>query len=444
MIDETQPESVKPDESQSHLDETSGFQTIASTSHAGIPRERLTKPEKQIGNYAVYELLGKGGMGRVYRAEDSQGRSVALKILSPDLATSPEALARFKQEGVIASQLNHPRCVFVHHVDEDAGTPFIAMELMTGQTLKDLVRSQGRVPYMQAISLILQCIEGLREAHSLGMIHRDIKPANLYLDSDGTVKVGDFGLARSLIADTELTQTGAFLGTPLFASPEQLLGKPFDVRSDVYSLSATLFYLIAGKAPFESTNAAQVIARIAASDPPNFKEIGVEVPHEVEQMIRKGLSRDENKRYGSMLEMQQALQSALAPKPRSASLPRRITANLIDSVFLSAVSAFFFFATFTFSWVSSNYLFPYILGTILTYVYFLLCEWKFGTTVGKASMQIYLANAQTLGRPSLALIVRRVSYYILTQSALDLVVRIYYNCRMGRPRKAGPIQDACN
>ncbi|MFN7841178.1 MAG: serine/threonine-protein kinase, partial [Pirellula sp.] len=140
-------------------------------------------------------------------------------------------------------------------------------------------------------------MDGLIAAHSLGMIHRDIKPANCYLDDDGNVKIGDFGLARSLVSNSDLTQTGAFLGTPLFASPEQLLGQTVDARSDIYSLSATLYYLLAGKAPFESPNAAQVIARIASSDPPSFKSVGVEVPPSLEQIVMKGLSRDASKRY---------------------------------------------------------------------------------------------------------------------------------------------------
>ncbi len=245
-----------------------------------------------IGGYRIVSALGQGGMGRVFRADDSSGRPVAIKLLSPDLARSSEALARFKQEGLIASQINHSRCVFVHRVDEEAGTPFIAMELMTGQTLKDLVIQKGPLPFSEAVRLILQCIEGLVEAHSRGMIHRDIKPANCYLDTQGNVKIGDFGLARSLVSDSELTQTGAFIGTPLFASPEQLLGQNIDVQSDIYSLTATLYFLLAGKAPFESPHAAQVIARIASSDPPPFSTVEIEVPDELERIVMKGLSRD--------------------------------------------------------------------------------------------------------------------------------------------------------
>ena len=258
----------------SKTDETSAFQS--ETKPPSISSSSPKKQPRNVGGYEIGDMLGQGGMGRVFRADDSSGRSIALKLLSPDLARSPDALARFKQEGMIASQINHQHCVFVHRVDNDGGTPFIAMELMTGQTLKDLVLKNGPRPYLEAIQLILQCVDGLIAAHSLGMIHRDIKPANCYLDDDGNVKIGDFGLARSLVSNSDLTQTGAFLGTPLFASPEQLLGQTIDPRSDIYSLSATLYYLLAGKAPFESPNAAQVIARIASSDPPSFQSVGVD------------------------------------------------------------------------------------------------------------------------------------------------------------------------
>ncbi len=190
---------------------------------AGAP-SRSSGGQQTVADYRLETKLGEGGMGRVFKALDAQGRAVAIKILSPHLTRSDEALQRFKQEGFIASQINHPHCVFVHRVDEDRGTPYIAMELMTGKTLKDLVQKEGALNYREAVRLILQCIEGLIEAHRLGMIHRDIKPANCYLDEQGNVKIGDFGLARSLVDDSELTRTGAFLGTPLFASPEQLLG----------------------------------------------------------------------------------------------------------------------------------------------------------------------------------------------------------------------------
>jgi serine/threonine protein kinase len=248
----------------------------------------------------------KGEWG-VYSAADESGQRVALKLLSPNLSSSEEALARFKQEGLIASQINHPHCVFVHRVDEEGGTPFIAMELMSCQTLKDIIQRDGPLDWWQAVRLILQCIDGLQNAHTRGMIHRDIKPANCYLDDSGNVKIGDFGLARSLVGDSELTQTGAFLGTPLFASPEQLLGQSIDERSDIYSLAATFYYLLAGKAPFESPHAAQVIAKIASTDPPPLRWLRSDIPLALEQIVLRGLARDPAKRFASVDQFRQEL-----------------------------------------------------------------------------------------------------------------------------------------
>ncbi len=372
-----------------------------------------------IGGYRIIAPLGQGGMGRVFRADDSSGRPVAIKLLSPDLARSSEALARFKQEGLIASQINHSRCVFVHRVDEEAGTPFIAMELMTGLTLKDLVIQKGPLPYADAVRLILQCIEGLIEAHSRGMIHRDIKPANCYLDTRGNVKIGDFGLARSLVGDSELTQTGAFIGTPLFASPEQLLGQNIDERSDIYSLTATLYFLLAGKAPFESPHAAQVIARIASSDPPPFSSVEIQVPEELERIVMKGLSRDSNKRYQTFAEMQADLLALLAPKPETATLARRIIAGLADGFLLSLVSGVLTLAFLPKWLMEDSRFFASLSGVLISAVYFFISEATFASSLGKAALRIRVADAATGRRASIKRIAFRVAAYSAVGSGIE-------------------------
>lgn len=360
-------------------------------------------------------------MGRVFRAEDSTGRLVALKLLSPDLARSDEALARFKQEGVIASQINHPHCVFVHRVDEDSGTPFIAMELMTGKTLKDLIQHSGPMVHEQAVPLILQCIEGLIVAHSMGMIHRDIKPANCYLDDDGNVKIGDFGLARSLVSDSELTQTGAFLGTPLFASPEQLIGGELDARSDIYSLSATLYYLLAGKAPFESPHAAQVIARIASSDPPAFSMVGVDVPPGLERIVMKGLAREPSKRYSSLLEMKEDLLAIIAPKPNPSSIYRRCFAFFGDYFVISSLISILIFTCFDAVGLSKHPLITQALGALVYFAYFFLQEAIFSTTLGKAAMRVAIVDADTGCKITWWTAFKRSSFFLVIQKSPGLL-----------------------
>ncbi|XZE33904.1 protein kinase domain-containing protein [Pirellulaceae bacterium SH501] len=419
-----------------HLEETSGFDSIPKTDETSAfssqtkqtanPGRPKKKQPKDVGGYELGEMLGQGGMGRVFRADDSTGRSVALKLLSPDLARSPEALARFKQEGLIASQINHPHCVFVHRVDEDSGIPFIAMELMTGQTLKDLVLKNGPLPYAEAVRLILQCVDGLVEAHSLGMIHRDIKPANCYLDDDGNVKIGDFGLARSLVSDSELTQTGAFLGTPLFASPEQLLGQAIDARSDIYSLSATLYYLLAGKAPFESPHAAQVIARIASSDPPSFQSAGVEVPPQLEQIVMKGLSREASKRYASFSQMRTDLQTIIEPVPEPTTLWRRSIAWLLDYFILTSVIAVLMFSFSAPKELQEQSILTNLLGVVAVFIYYVVCESIFATTLGKAAVRVSVVDAKTGGRPRFSKVVSRATVTVLASSLIFIVVKVAY------------------
>lgn len=371
-----------------------------------------------VGEYRLDEMLGEGGMGRVFKARDPNGRPIAIKLLSPKWTTSPEALVRFKQEGYIASQINHPHCVFVHRVDEERGVPYIAMELMTGQTLKDLVAQRGPLPYKEAVRLILQCIDGLIEAHAQGMIHRDIKPANCYLDEHGNVKIGDFGLARSLVDDSNLTRTGAFLGTPLYASPEQVLGQPIDVRSDIYSLSATLYCLLAGKAPFESPNAAQVIAKIASSDPPPFRELGIDVPRGLETIVMKGLARDQSKRFDTFQRMRLALLPIVAPDEEISPIPRRILAQFIDSTVLS-----FLMAGVVISVVGSqhvvgiNPLLPNLMGWVISFLYFWGLEAAFGVTLGKRLTRLKVVDVETGNRQSLGRLgIRTLVFLTLTNS----------------------------
>src|SRR5262249_18062046 len=169
---------------------------------------------------------------------------------------SNEAVERFRQEGRLASMIAHPRCVFVLAADEEAGRPYIVMELMPGSTIRDLVDQQGPLPVEQAVTKILDVIEGLQAAHRLGVIHRDVKPSNCFLEAEGRIKIGDFGLAKSLLKDAHLTRTGKFLGTPLFASPEQIRGEHVDQQTDVYSVAATLYYVLTGRAPFQGGDAA--------------------------------------------------------------------------------------------------------------------------------------------------------------------------------------------
>lgn len=426
----------------SSLDQTQFFSDDSSPSAPSNPSDSTGKStpgnqfpqsagkgqQKTVGGYRLVKMLGEGGMGRVFQACDESGRMVAIKLLSPELSRSPEALDRFKQEGVIASAISHPHCVFVHRADEDNGTPFIAMELMTGQTLKDIVAKRGPLPFAEAVSLVLQCIDGLIEAHSRGMIHRDVKPANCYLDEHGNVKIGDFGLARSLVSDSELTRTGAFLGTPLYASPEQILGETVDEQSDIYSLAATLYFLLAGKAPFESPNAPQVIAKIVSADPPVFSEAGVEVPKQLEKVVLKGLARDRSKRFTSFQSFRDELVESVEQRERIATLPRRALAFLVDSFFVSLAIILAVIASFAFGELLSDFkYFVSPLGTIWQALYFFVSEAIFGTTIGKRLLNLRVVDSETSARPSLRNCAIRTFLFIILMNAIELISSVALN-----------------
>lgn len=293
-----------------------------------------------IGGYHLLRLLGSGGMGAVYEAESPQtGNRVAIKLLSPRMASSATSVERFKQEGRLASQLAHPRCVFVIAADTDDGRPYIVMELMPGKTLKDVVQECGPYPPEKAIHHILDAIDGLAEAHRVGMIHRDMKPSNCFLTIDNRVKVGDFGLSKSLTDshDKHLTQSGAFLGTVLFASPEQIRGEPLDYSSDVYSVCSTLYYLLCGEAPYHHESPTAALAKAISEDAPPLHEKIAGISRGLEQVVMKGLERDRDHRWHSLEDLREALINLL-PSRRSPARPRNlIGAYILDRIVLTFV-----------------------------------------------------------------------------------------------------------
>jgi hypothetical protein len=291
-----------------------------------------------VGGYRLLRPLGEGGMGTVYEAEHTtSGRRVALKLIAADFAASPDAVARFRQEGRLASALTHPRCVFVYAADEEAGRPYIVMELMPGDTLDDLVGRRGPLAVPEAVAKIRDVIDGLEEAHHQGMIHRDVKPSNCFLEADGRVKIGDFGLAKALVRSAHLTKTGSFLGTPRYASPEQIRGQKLDARTDVYSVAGTLYFLVAGQAPHETGDAAATLARIVADDPPSLRGRRPDVPEELDRVIARGLARDRDRRYQDLGEFRQALRPFLPGRSPIVGLGLRFGAYLIDYFFIGLV-----------------------------------------------------------------------------------------------------------
>lgn len=303
-----------------------------------IPAALAGDPVPQtVGPYRLIRRLGGGGMGTVYEAADTaSGRRVALKLVQAEHTASPEVIERFRQEGALASKLAHPRCVFVLAVEEDHGRPYIVMELMTGITLADFVKEHGPLPPEEAIRKILDVIEGLNEAHQHGLIHRDVKPSNCFVEESGRVKIGDFGLAKSLVEQAHLTRTGTFVGTPLYASPEQIKMEPVDARSDVYSVAATLYFLLTGRAPFQTADPMASMARIVADDAPSMRPLRPELPKALDKVVLRGLERDRRRRWSSLEEFRQALRPFLPAEPSVGGVGLRVVAGCLDTVVLVA------------------------------------------------------------------------------------------------------------
>lgn len=251
----------------------------------------------RVGVYAVQTVIGQGGMGVVYEAHDSDlERNVALKVLSRELCRNPRFIDRFRREARAAARLNHPNITHVYSIGEEAGNHYFVMELVRGTNLADLVAKEGPLPIRKAVDITRQTAQGLRAAAQSQIIHRDVKPSNLLVTSDGEVKITDFGLAKAIMGSAvELTTTGVVMGTPVYMSPEQGRGKDVDARSDIYSLGATLYFLLIGKPPFEGDSPIAIILK-HLNEPLRFPE-GCELPGPLRSVIIQMMRKDAQERY---------------------------------------------------------------------------------------------------------------------------------------------------
>ena len=267
---------------------------------------------RTISHYAVLEQIGAGGMGVVYRAHDERlDRDVALKVLSPELAGDQEFLARFRREARTLSKLNHPNVATVHDFDTEGGTSFIVMELVQGKSLTEKIRN-GPLTENEVVRLAVQFLDGLRAAHSEGIIHRDLKPGNLRETLDGRLKILDFGLARTLQSDLEVTQsiasTTGVVGTLPYMAPEQLRGEYVDARTDIYSAGVVLYELATGLRPFPENFGPRLTDSILHRIPPSAREVNPKVSTEFDSVVRMAMEKEPQRRFGSAREMLDAIE----------------------------------------------------------------------------------------------------------------------------------------
>jgi hypothetical protein len=401
---------------------------------AGRPPARAVGVEEfpdRIAGYRLVRRLGSGGMGTVFEAEDeAQAQRVALKLIARDHVSSWEAVERFRQEGKLASAVTHPRCVFVLAVDEYRGAPYIVMELMPGTTLQTLVEKGGPLDPPGAIVKIFDVIEGLQEFHKRGLIHRDVKPSNCFLENEGRVKIGDFGLSKSLEGGAELTRTGTFIGTPLYASPEQIKRDPVDERTDVYSVAATLYYLLAGHPPVQANDAAEALARIASEPAPPLRGYCPDIPRALEAVIHRGLERDPARRWRNLQELHDALVPFVPDRLSIASIGLRLGAYLADLglAYLVTWAIFGLIMLFHQAQVMETLRFQErnkeVIGWLertLWLVYFILLEGIWGASLGKWLAGLRVNRVGRGGPPGLGRgLIRALVFYGITELPADI------------------------
>jgi len=270
-------------------------------------------PGDRIGPYELVEYVGGGGMGRVFRARDTElGRIVALKVLSQDQAADPETLLRFRNEARSAARLDHEGFARVYGVGADDGVPYLVFEFVEGATIRQLVEDRGPLPLADAINYTLQVANALAYAAARGVVHRDVKPSNVLVTHEGRAKVIDLGLARIQNveqADSDLTASGVTLGTFDYISPEQARDpRSVDVRSDIYSLGCTFFFMLIGRPPFPEGTVLQKLLQHQGDEPPDVRQFRPDLPEEVLPILRKMLAKNPAHRYQTPLELIEPLE----------------------------------------------------------------------------------------------------------------------------------------
>jgi serine/threonine protein kinase/cytochrome c-type biogenesis protein CcmH/NrfG len=275
----------------------------SSTETVGTPVNELTTGSTFASRYQVIEELGRGGMGRVYKVQDTKiGEKIALKLIRPEAGLDKKSLERFSNELKLARKIRHKNVCQMFDLGEDQGTRYLTMEYVHGEDLKQLIRKVGRLSPGQAVGLARQVCAGLDEAHKLGVVHRDLKPQNIMVDEDGNARIMDFGIARSL-SGKSITGAGVMIGTPEYMSPEQVEGKEVDPRSDIYSLGIILYEMTTGRLPFVGETALSVAHKQKYEAPEDPRTLNPQISADLAGVVLKCLAKEADQRYPTASEL---------------------------------------------------------------------------------------------------------------------------------------------
>jgi len=281
---------------------------IDVTKTAETPKKELTTGSTFADRYQVIEELGKGGMGRVYKANDKEvNAKIALKLIKPEIASNKKIIERFRNELKIARDISHKNVCRMYDLNKEKGSYYITMEYVSGEDLKSFIHRSGQLTTGTAIKITKQICDGLSEAHKLGVIHRDLKSNNIMIDREGNVRIMDFGIARSL-SGKGITGAGVMIGTPEYMSPEQVEGKEVDQRSDIYSLGIILYEMVTGRVPFEGDTPFTIGMKHKGEIPVNPKEFNQQIPDELSDVILKCLRKNKDTRFQSAGEVRSELE----------------------------------------------------------------------------------------------------------------------------------------
>ena len=291
----------------------------------------------RLGNYEIESLLGRGGMGVVYKARQiSLNRAVALKILPPTLSSEASFVKRFQREAEAVAQLDHSNIVQIFDISKAKGLHFFSMQYIEGRALDEVLKEQGCLDASEAVRIISQAAQGIEHAHKNGIIHRDIKPSNIILDDSGNVKVMDFGLARSTEERSKLTRSGTLMGTLDYMSPEQCQGDELDGRTDIYSLGVVLYEILTGKAPFDAPNEAALLNKIINEEPPKDMAVNPEISSGLSTILSKMMAKDRANRYKAIPELLEEIEKIRSlPSSSSAISQEESSASIVVLPFIN-------------------------------------------------------------------------------------------------------------